>query len=134
MKAGGTVALKGIVGDALELGLQFQSPSAKEFGIDVLCDDKGENGMRIAMIPERKIIQVGGVVDVPFELKKGEDLTLRIFIDKCIIDVFANDRQAVMVWDDNKPEEVGFSLFSKGGEVTVKDIKAWTIKSIYDKK
>ena len=59
---------------------------------------------------------------------------MRIFVDKCVIDVFANDRQAVMVWDDNKPEEVSISLFSKGGDVTIKDLKAWTIKSIYDKK
>lgn len=59
---------------------------------------------------------------------------VRIFIDKCVIDVFANDRQAVTVWDDNEPGEVRVSLFSRGGNVTARDIKAWTIRSIYEKR
>jgi sucrose-6-phosphate hydrolase SacC (GH32 family) len=32
----------------------------------------------------------------PFELKEGEDLTLRIFIDKNMIEAFANNRQAAV--------------------------------------
>ena len=31
----------------------------------------------------------------PLELKKGEPLTLRVFVDKSIVEVYANDRQAI---------------------------------------
>ena len=70
----------------------------------------------------------------PFKLQEGEDLTLRIFVDKCVVEVFANNRQAVLIWDDNDPEELGISLFSRGGDVQVKEVKAWTMRSIYNKK
>ena len=32
----------------------------------------------------------------PFELKAGEPLKLRVFVDKSVVEVFANGRQAVM--------------------------------------
>ncbi|MHC4338372.1 MAG: GH32 C-terminal domain-containing protein [Planctomycetota bacterium] len=35
------------------------------------------------------------VVNAPFELKKGEPLRLRVFLDKPMLEVFANDRQAI---------------------------------------
>ena len=134
VKGGSNIVLKDIAGDTIELEVTFAAPQAAEFGLNVLCDEEGKNGVKIASGMDATTLTVGYNDRAPLKLKKGEDLTLRIFIDKCMIDVFANDRQAVMVWDDNKPEEVGISLFSKGGEVTVKDIRAWTIKSIYDKK
>ena len=40
--------LKQISGDALELEVTFKAPAAKEFGLDVLCDKNGENGLRVA--------------------------------------------------------------------------------------
>jgi lysophospholipase L1-like esterase len=42
---------------------------------------------------ERKTLSVGSV-GAPFELKDGEALTWRVFIDKNLVEVFANDRQA----------------------------------------
>jgi beta-fructofuranosidase len=134
VKDGSNIVLKDIAGDTIELEVTFTAPEAAEFGLQVLCDKDGKNGVKIASGKDAEKLTVGYNDRAPFKLKKGEDLTLRIFVDKCVIDVFANDRQAVMVWDDNKPEEVSISLFSKGGDVTIKDLKAWTIKSIYDKK
>jgi len=122
--------LKDIGGDALELELTFKHPVAKEFGVDVLCDKNGENGMRIAIVPESKTLRVG-YVNAPFELKKDEDLILRIFIDKNLVEVFANDRQAAVAARTYTPQNTGVSLFSKGGEVTVEKIRAWKVKSIY---
>ena len=70
-------------------------------------------------------------VNPPFELKDNEDLTLRIFIDKSMIEVFANDRQAVVAWHEYPPERLNVSLFTKGGDLTVKKVTAWKMKSIY---
>ena len=87
--------LKEIGGNTIELEVTFKSPAAKEFGLDVLCDKNGENGLRVAVLPESKTLRVGKV-NAPFELKEGEDLTLRVFIDKNLVEVFANDRQAAV--------------------------------------
>ena len=121
---------EGISGNTLELEVAFQSPAAKEFGLDVLCDKDGENGLRIACLPESKILRVG-TVTAPFDLKEGKDLSLRVFIDKNLVEVFANDRQAAVAAHKYEPGNVGVSLFSKGGDVVVKEVKGWKMKSIY---
>lgn len=125
--------LKKISGNTIELEVVFKSPTAKEFGLDVLCDKNGENGMRVAVMAESKRLRVG-TVNAPFELKKGEDLTLRIFIDKNLVEVFANDRQAAVSAGKFVPENLVVSLFSNGGEAAVKQVKCWKIKSIYQNK
>jgi sucrose-6-phosphate hydrolase SacC (GH32 family) len=111
----------------------FKSPAAKEFGLDVLCDKNGENGVRVAYMADSKTLRVG-TVNAPFELKEGEDLTLRIFIDKNLVEVFADDRQAVAAAGKYIPEDLTISLFSKGGDVTVSKLTAWKMKSIYQNK
>jgi sucrose-6-phosphate hydrolase SacC (GH32 family) len=122
--------LKEIGGDAIELEAIFQSPAAKEFGVDVLCDNNGENGLRVAVVPGSKTLRVGNVC-APFELKAGEDLTLRVFIDKNLVEVFANDRQAAVAACKYVPENQGIRIFSNGGDVHVKGVTGWKIKSTY---
>jgi sucrose-6-phosphate hydrolase SacC (GH32 family) len=122
--------LKQISGNTLELEVVFQSPTAKEFGLDVLCDKNGENGVRVAVLADSKTLRVGPV-NAPFELKMGEDLTLRIFIDKNLVEVFANDRQAAVSAGKYVPENLAVSLFSRGGDIAVKQIKCWKMKSTY---
>ncbi len=123
--------LKEIGGDALELAVTFPAPAAKEFGLDVLCDKDGLNGLRIAVVPESQTLRVGKV-NAPFALQPGEDFILRVFIDKNLVEVFANDRQAaVAAAAKYVPENLGVSLFSQGGDLTAKSVKSWKLKSIY---
>ena len=131
VKAGTPRELKNTAGDAVEISLKFKAPKAREFGLDVLCDKKGAKGLRIAVDREKKTLKVGPV-NAPFELKDGEDLTLRIFVDKNLVEVFANDRQAVM----NAPKLVsvdntGVRLFSEGAEVKLETATLWRMKSVY---
>ena len=123
--------LKGITGDTLELEVVIASPKAKEFGINLLCDEKGENGFTVASGAGSKALTVD-YVKPPFELKENEDLTLRIFIDKSMIEVFANDRQAAVAWHEYSPDRLHVSLFAKGGDLVVKRVTAWSMKPIYE--
>jgi sucrose-6-phosphate hydrolase SacC (GH32 family) len=123
--------IDGIKGDTMELEVVIAAPKAKEFGINLLCDEKGGNGFAIASGAGSKTLTVG-YINPPFELKEGEDLTLRIFIDKSMIEVFANDRQAAVAWHEYKPENLNVSLFSKGDDLVVKRVTAWKMKSIYE--
>ena len=132
VKGDAAYTLKEVNGDALELELTVKAPVAKEFGLDVLCDKDGKNGLRIAVAGESKLLKVGKV-EAPFELKKDEDLVLRVFIDKNFVEVFANDRQAAVAAADRYAQEkTGVSLFSKGGDVAVKNVRSWKMKSIYE--
>jgi len=132
VKSDTTHMLKGMKGDTMELEIVLDAPSAREFGIKVLCDKDGNNGFTIASGKGRKTLQVG-YINPPFELKEGEDLTLRIFIDKNMVEVFTNDRQAAVAWHAYKPKDLHVSLFSKGGGLKVKSVSAWQMNSIYPK-
>ncbi len=123
--------LEGIEGDAMELEVVITAPHAEEFGINLLCDEKGENGFTIASGVGKKSLTVG-YIQPPFQLDENEDLTLRIFIDKSMIEVFANDRQAAVAWRDYSSNNLGISLFTKNGNMEVKQVKAWKMKSIYE--
>ena len=122
--------LDGIKGDTMELEIVIVAPRAREFGINLLCDEKGGNGFVIGTGAGSRTLSVG-YVNPPFELKENEDLTLRIFIDKSMIEVFANDRQAAVAWHEYPPENLHVSLFSKGGDLTVKKVTGWKMKSIW---
>jgi beta-fructofuranosidase len=132
VNSGTTHLLEGISGDTMELELVLEAPSAKEFGLKVLCDQDGSDGFTISSGKGSKNLNAG-YIQPPFELQEGEDLTLRIFIDKRLIEVFANDRQAAVAWHDYKPKDLHVSLFSKGGDLKVKKVSAWQMKSIYPK-
>jgi beta-fructofuranosidase len=72
-----------------------------------------------------------GKVNAPFALKEGEDLSLRVFIDKNLVEVFANDRQAAVAAHPYDPGNLGVSLFSKGGDAVAKEVRSWRMNSIY---
>ena len=122
--------LDSIRGNALELKLRFQAPVAKAFGIDVLCDKNGEGGVRVACEAGSKTLRVGNA-RAPFALGDGEELALRIFIDKNLVEVFANDRQAAVAAQRYDPKQLSVRLFSSGGDVTVKQIKWWKMRTIF---
>jgi beta-fructofuranosidase len=63
----------------------------------------------------------------PFELQKGEALVLRIFVDKSIVEVFANDRQAIARSVYPRLRGTGIKLFANGGTAKVPSVKAWEI-------
>jgi beta-fructofuranosidase len=132
VKSDTTHVLEGISGDTMELEIVLDAPTAKEFGIKVLCDQDGNRGFTIASGMGKKTLTVG-YIKPPFDMKEGEDLTLRIFIDKNMIEVFANDRQAAVAWHDYDPKDLHVGLFSKGGELKCKSLSSWKMNSIYTK-
>jgi len=123
--------IQDIKGDTLELEVLIAAPKAKEFGVKILCDEKGENGLTIASGAGSKTLTVD-YINPPFQLKEDEDLKLRIFIDKSMVEVFANDRQAAVIWHEYSPENLSVGLFAKDGDLLVKKVTAWKMKSAYE--
>ena len=68
-----------------------------------------------------------------FSLKKDETLKLRIFIDKSVVEVFANGKLCVAVRVyPSRDDSSGFSIRSQGQESELKSLEAWQMKSIYN--
>ncbi len=86
-------------GDAFEVRIAVDRAEAdrKRFGIQLFADDANE-GLQIMIRPETGTLCVGET-EAPFavaDLPEGEDVELRVFIDKYLVEVFANGRQAAL--------------------------------------
>ena len=68
------------------------------------------------------------VETAPFSLAQGERLQLRVFVDKSVLEVFANGRQAVMrrIYPA-RTDSLGVSFFAEGGAAKVNVLEAWEI-------
>ena len=90
-------------------------PAAELFGVTLSSDGKG-GGLSILFRPETGTLRVG-TTEAPFpiaDLPAGEDVELRIFIDKYVVEVFANDRQAVAASHANYLNKPDFTAFTVG--------------------
>ena len=64
----------------------------------------------------------------PFELKPGEPLRLRVFLDRSVLEVYANERQCITqrIYP-SRPDSLGVALIARGGSAKVKSLDAWDI-------
>lgn len=131
--------VEGVGGNSLELYIEMESSGASEFGVKVCVSPDGEeqtlvsydvaqgtlkiNAEKSGPEDKAKSIEAG-----PFVLAKGERLKLRVFVDKSVIEVFANGRQAVMrrIYPAN-PDSLGVCLFSVGASAQLRGLKSWKI-------
>ena len=65
-------------------------------------------------------------------LKKNEILKLRVFVDKSVVEVFANGRQCVAarVYPE-RADSVGVSLRAQGQTAEVRTLDIWQMQNIY---
>ena len=129
--------LEGIDGDSLELAIDVAPGEARQVGVKVCCSPGGEEqtlvvydaverkltiDTRKASLGEGPKSAEGG----PLVLKAGEPLKLRVFVDRSVVEVFANDRQAVMrrIYPTRRDAR-RVVLFARGGPATVMTLEAW---------
>ena len=69
----------------------------------------------------------------PIILEDGEPLRLRIFIDRSIVEVFANDRLCIAsrVYP-GRDDSVGVSMRAQGSDAVLKSLDAWQMSNIYE--
>ena len=117
-------------GDAIELRITIAREQAerKVFGFTLFADDKG-GGLPILFRPETGTLRVGSA-EAPFpiaDLPAGEDVELRIFIDKYLVEVFANDRQAMVTQHDTYLGRPDLNAFTLGGPTTIRKVEIWKL-------
>ena len=132
------VTMADMVGNSFELAIVMDSVSASEFGVRVCVSPDGKEETVISYDAAEKVLKINGstsgpeatpnnVEAGPFELLQGEQLKLRVFVDKSVIEVFANSRQGVMRMVYPSRDSVGVLLFSKGGSTKVHTFESWHI-------
>jgi len=131
---GGTPISKKIAtldGDAVEIRLTIARDQAarKMFGFSLFSDGK-DSGLPILFRPENGTLRVG-TAEAPFsvaELPAGEDVELRIFIDKYLVEVFANDRQAMVASHADYSGKPDLNAFTVGAPTTIKKVEIWKLQ------
>ena len=155
---GEEVTLAGISGNAIELFLRIDPGAATEVGVKVLCSPDGSEQTVISCLPGEPKLQVdfrcssladdlqyryyesdreeafpsaGMVQAAPFRLAAGEPLELRVFIDRSVIEVFANGRQSLTqrVYP-TRADSIGVRLFAAGGAARASVVEAWDMEPV----
>ena len=65
-------------------------------------------------------------------LEDNEPLRLRVFVDRSIIEVFANERQCLTIRAyPTREDSTGISLLARGNEAKLLSLKSWQMRSIW---
>ena len=133
---GAPYRLDGVAGDSCEVQVRMTPGDAKRCGVVVRASSDGAEETRIYYDAETKELVFdstksglpvrAAVERAPFALKDGETLSLRVFVDKAVVEVFANERQAIgrRVYP-TRNESLGVALFADGGDARADTVKAW---------
>ena len=149
--ANSETTLDGIGGKAVEIRAVIDPRAAREVGLYVLRSPDGAERTRVSLFPnDHRRFDTGSLqIDVsesslsgdvwarsseigPIVMSEGEPLELRVFIDRSVIEVFANDRQCLTVRvyperDDSR----GVSVFSRGADAKLLSLDSWQMRSIW---
>jgi len=133
------VPMDRVIGDSLELQVEMEGTEASHFGVKVRSSPDGQEETSVLYDAEEKLLKIDtrrsgpddtpkAVEAAPFELKPGERLKLRVFVDKSVVEVFANRRQAIArrIYPSRR-DSVGVRVFSAGSDARVHSLKAWKI-------
>lgn len=152
------VILPDITGNAIEIAADIDPGDAQEIRLSVLCSPNDEEqtaicfrrgGSAAAGVGSGEVVHDAIVIDsshssvnpdvrprpaevAPLTLSAKEPLRLRVFVDRSIVEVFANGRQCVAVRVyPQRADSVGVSIGARGGDAALQRLDAWQMKSIY---
>ena len=100
----------------------------KLFGFTLFCDGKG-GGLPLVFRPETGTLRLG-TTEAPLNIADfpaGEDIELRIFVDKYLVEVFVNDRQAIVASHADYHGKPDLNAFTVGAPTTLKSVEIWKL-------
>jgi sucrose-6-phosphate hydrolase SacC (GH32 family) len=118
-------------GDAFEIRVTLARAEAlrKRFGVQLFTDEHAQ-GLPILIHPESGTLRVGST-EAPFavaDLTPEEDVEIRIFVDKYLVEVFANDRQSAVAAYMDYRSPIGLNVYAYGTATTIKSIEIWKMR------
>lgn len=138
------IDLPQVNGRALEIKMALQPSAGAEGGLLVFCSPDGQEQTRIMykqadgqIFVEREQASLDQRADrnpatMPVTVGPGQELTLHIFIDHSVIEVFAQGKLclACRVYP-TREDSTGVRLYSRRGETAVSFVDVWELKSIW---
>jgi beta-fructofuranosidase len=131
-------------GAALEVVAEFLPSRAAQFGLKVRCSPDGSEETLIAYDPgsgwlsiDRERSSLDTAVHrephgTRVSLAEGESLTLQVFVDHSVIEVYANARTCLTsrIYP-SRADSVGLELFALRGPAHLRKLDAWEMGSVW---
>lgn len=122
--------------ELMELEVVIEPGKASRLGVTVCCSPDGSEQTKLLYDASKNLLICDAtrsslrfgrrnIESAPFELKKGEPLVLRIFVDRSIVEVYANNRQAIARSIYPTQRGKGIRIYAAGGDIIVKSVKVW---------
>ena len=145
------VDLKEVYGNQIEINIKLDPGEASECGLYVLQSPDKQESTRISFMrttnrwsktdtlqidasesSKRKDVLASPPETGPLFLGPDEPLNLQIYVDRCLVEVFANGKQCLTlrVYPDNEASQ-GVSIFARGGRASLLSLTKWDMKSIW---
>ncbi len=119
--------LQNVDGDTLEILATINPGSATAIGLKVRCSSDGQSAVLIRY--DGQTLHIAGT-EIPFALN-GELLTLHVFLDKSVMEVFVNEGRAAMTRVIYPPDPAGgVEFFAEGGSAQVITLEIWEMKPV----
>ena len=149
VRANQELILEEIAGKAIEIKIKMNIHQAREAGFYVLRSPAGEEKTKISVMnvfhgkfPDSLLIDTTQSSlrtdlssrppeNAPLPLRQDGIVELRIFIDRSMIEVFADSQQfaAVRVCPQREDSR-GVSIFAKGDRIILNSLECWQMKAI----
>ncbi len=130
------IAINGIDGTSCELLIKADIPKAAKLSIKLRISESGDEYVNIGYDDSAKQLTMDTrncgklgrpmLESAPFTLVEGEKLSLNIFVDKSVIEVYANERQAICRRAYPCQNGTGITISADCYGVKA-DIQAWNI-------
>uniref|UniRef100_UPI003592F591 glycoside hydrolase family 32 protein n=1 Tax=Aquiflexum sp. TaxID=1872584 RepID=UPI003592F591 len=150
---GQSVILDETMGTTLEIDIIIDPGKAKRFGVNVFKSKDGREQTPILIDKNQNVLQIDmskssldnpnyhefimqrenlgenmATQDAPFDLKNGEKVHLRIFLDKSMLEVFVNGRQCItQVVYPTLEDAINIEVFSEDAPIKVEKLKSWKL-------
>ena len=123
-----TNTMENIRGETLEIEAEFEPGTAKTFGLRLRASDDGAQSVNVTY--DGTTLTAAGV-KAKLELSGNEkSLKLRIFIDRSVMEVYANGRACLTKVIYPGERDLGLGLFASGGSAKLKSLSIWPLKGI----
>jgi beta-fructofuranosidase len=120
------------------LELVIDPGEAEQVGVRIACSEDGRESTSLFYHAVENLLvcdatesslETGRMVveRAPFELTGEEQLHIRVFVDRSIVEVYANERQAIARRIYPTLGGTGVRLFCRGGDAKVISAKAWEL-------
>jgi sucrose-6-phosphate hydrolase SacC (GH32 family) len=123
-----TNSMENIRGETLEIEAEFEPGTAKTFGLRLRTSDDGVQSVNVTY--DGTTLTAAGVkakLELPASQKR---LKLHIFIDRSVLEVYANGRACLTKVIYPGERDLGLGLFASGGSAKLKSLTVWPLKAI----